>query len=113
MFPTPQYLKVVIHNTWIREEVCTIFLPFKSANAVKGKYSKLWKAWRISLANHFKMDKNFIRAKVARYNARGSEIIISLPTGVKLSFPDDVTGYDIKIILAQLKVLEMPFNKVA
>jgi hypothetical protein len=105
-----EYLSIVIYNKFLDEDIVEIMLPANKIKAANGEYSALWKRLRTAIATNEKINKDLIRARIIRFKSLSNDVIILLPSGLKLTFPEDVTDYDLQIIKAQLNVLKMSFN---
>lgn len=94
-------------------EIMSISMPLNGYKVMRAFYSSKWRDLKPALASICRVDKRFIKAKTW-INQEGDpkNIIVSLPSGFRLTYPEDSTPYDIKIILKQLEVLEMSIKPV-
>lgn len=90
------------------ENVMIIQMPLDRKKSQIGFYSSLWRDLKSPLGSILKVDKSFIKAEI-KVDRIGDpkNVIVSLPSGFKLTYPEDINQHDVKIILKQLEVLEM------
>lgn len=103
--------KIIItaYHGFLKREILTWEFWYDREKATYGWYSRFWKMTKHSLANDMKADKHWIRCKVKFKECEPYDMrtVLSLPSGFKISMPDDMTDVDYEILQLHLQALKL------
>ena len=98
---------ITVRNTFLQTELAKYILPYNPKKAMFGWYSDFWKTQRLIHANVEKIDKNFIRAKIAFEEKQTDRMKIIFPSGAGLDAPFNLKAIDCDIIGLHLEALRL------
>lgn len=53
------------YNSFTNESLGLVVLQYNRTKATNSFYSKFWRKWKLFLANEYKIDKHWVRAKIS------------------------------------------------
>ncbi len=104
-------------DTFENSVMLTVEMPYSRHKAINGYYSRFWRTMRRAVANasgiHLILVSGSFRVILAPFLGRDQNqdrMLFMWPNGATIDLPADATRADLKIVLAQLDVLQMRFR---
>ncbi len=96
-------LIVTYTNTFTETEIVSVQIPYNPNKAMYGYYTRLLKGFKAILIPH----REHVRCSVVVRKFKSERMIVSLPNGVKLDAPAELSTTDIKIISLNLEAIKL------
>lgn len=98
-------ITIDIYNTFARQTIMKITMPWVPEKAATGYYSKMARSSRQVQACG--VEKSLVKTKVTFENRESDRMILSLPSGFGMSLPFNLTTTDCQIIILHLEAFKL------
>jgi hypothetical protein len=101
-------LQVHIFNSLNDKPIIALRYPVTKSKSATGFYSRAWRYLKRAYGNLEHVDQRFIRCQIKISKVRfTNRVIVYLPGGASLDYPEDITPLEATIVDKQLEVIQM------